>query len=148
MIFNSIKRQFYLILSLILVYLICSKVQLIYNYFSQIGFLIIIFKISCLIEQLIQSRNQRSQTIHSNGKAVLITGCDSGFGFKLTIKLNSLGFYVFAGCLDQNGQGAKDLLRQCSSNVEIVQMDVTKDEEINTAFKLIATNLKAHNLSI
>lgn len=33
------------------------------------------------------------------GKAVLITGCDSGFGFALSKHLHKLGFTVFAGCL-------------------------------------------------
>lgn len=33
------------------------------------------------------------------GKAVLITGCDSGFGHALAKHLHTLGFTVFAGCL-------------------------------------------------
>ena len=32
-------------------------------------------------------------------KAVLVTGCDSGFGFSLAKHLHSRGFLVFAGCL-------------------------------------------------
>lgn len=34
-----------------------------------------------------------------DGKAVLITGCDSGFGHALAKHLHKLGFTVFAGCL-------------------------------------------------
>jgi len=30
---------------------------------------------------------------------VLVTGCDSGFGHELALKLHSMGFYVHAGCL-------------------------------------------------
>lgn len=33
------------------------------------------------------------------GKAVFITGCDSGFGRALAKHLHKLGFTVFAGCL-------------------------------------------------
>lgn len=33
------------------------------------------------------------------GKAVLITGCDTGFGHALAKHLHKLGFTVFAGCL-------------------------------------------------
>lgn len=33
------------------------------------------------------------------GKAVFITGCDSGFGHALAKHLHKLGFTVFAGCL-------------------------------------------------
>lgn len=34
-----------------------------------------------------------------SGKAVLITGCDTGFGHALAKHLHKLGFTVFAGCL-------------------------------------------------
>ena len=33
------------------------------------------------------------------GKAVFVTGCDSGFGHALAKHLHKLGFTVFAGCL-------------------------------------------------
>lgn len=33
------------------------------------------------------------------GKAVFVTGCDSGFGHALAKHLHELGFTVFAGCL-------------------------------------------------
>lgn len=33
------------------------------------------------------------------GKAVLVTGCDTGFGHALAKHLHKLGFTVFAGCL-------------------------------------------------
>lgn len=35
----------------------------------------------------------------AEGKAVLITGCDKGFGHALAKQLHSKGFTVFAGCL-------------------------------------------------
>jgi len=36
--------------------------------------------------------------------AVLITGCDSGFGHELAIKLSESGWKVYAGCLTTQGQ--------------------------------------------
>lgn len=35
----------------------------------------------------------------AEGKAVLITGCDKGFGHALAKQLHAKGFTVFAGCL-------------------------------------------------
>ncbi|XP_078689227.1 D-beta-hydroxybutyrate dehydrogenase, mitochondrial-like [Branchiostoma floridae x Branchiostoma belcheri] len=63
--------------------------------------------------------------VDGNGKAVFITGCDSGFGFLLAKRLDSLGFTVFAGCLlaDSGGEGAKKLRAECSSRLSTVQPD-------------------------
>jgi hypothetical protein len=36
-----------------------------------------------------------------NSRPVLVTGCDTGFGYGLTLKLLRNGFPVFAGCLTQ-----------------------------------------------
>lgn len=38
-------------------------------------------------------------SLQVSGKAVLITGCDSGFGHALAKHLHGLGLTVFAGCL-------------------------------------------------
>ena len=37
--------------------------------------------------------------VSSQGRAVFITGCDTGFGHGLAHRLDRLGFKVFAGCL-------------------------------------------------
>lgn len=56
--------------------------------------------------------NILSFPIQAEGKAVLITGCDKGFGHALAKQLHARGFTVFAGCLlavsnniDQNSSG-------------------------------------------
>ena len=33
------------------------------------------------------------------GKAVFITGCDTGFGYQLAVRCDQIGLRVFAGCL-------------------------------------------------
>ncbi|XP_035692462.1 D-beta-hydroxybutyrate dehydrogenase, mitochondrial-like [Branchiostoma floridae] len=50
--------------------------------------------------------------------------CDSGFGFGLAKRLDSLGFTVFAGCLlvDSGGEGSKKLRAECSSRLSTVQI--------------------------
>ena len=37
------------------------------------------------------------------------TGCDSGFGYTLAKKLDTIGMTVFAGCLDKDSRGATNL---------------------------------------
>ncbi|XP_016131597.1 D-beta-hydroxybutyrate dehydrogenase, mitochondrial [Sinocyclocheilus grahami] len=41
-------------------------------------------------------------TLKVAGKAVLVTGCDTGFGLALAKHFHKLGFMVFAGCLFKN----------------------------------------------
>ncbi|XP_038439150.1 D-beta-hydroxybutyrate dehydrogenase, mitochondrial isoform X17 [Canis lupus familiaris] len=43
--------------------------------------------------------SRRAFSNEVGSKAVLVTGCDSGFGFSLAKHLHSKGFLVFAGCL-------------------------------------------------
>ncbi|XP_059482224.1 D-beta-hydroxybutyrate dehydrogenase, mitochondrial-like [Neocloeon triangulifer] len=79
--------------------------------------------------------------IKPEGKAVLVTGCDSGFGYHLALRLQKLGFVVFAACLNKNGEGAKKLLKESEDKVIPVQMNVISDDEIETAFDEISEEL-------
>ncbi|XP_050726882.1 D-beta-hydroxybutyrate dehydrogenase, mitochondrial-like [Eriocheir sinensis] len=67
------------------------------------------------------------------GKSVVVTGCDSGFGHALALHLHKLGFRVFAGCLDANGEGAAALKRHGSARLVVLQMDVTDQEQLAKA---------------
>lgn len=64
------------------------------------------------------------------GKAVLITGCDTGFGFALAQHLDALGFRVIACCLARDGEGAKKLRASASSRLHILQLDVTSADDV------------------
>ncbi|CAC5380361.1 E1.1.1.30 [Mytilus coruscus] len=66
-------------------------------------------------------------------KAVLITGCDTGFGHFIAIRLAKDGFIVFAGVLDINGKGANTLKDRKLQNLHLIQLDVTKSVEIQEA---------------
>ncbi|XP_077528685.1 D-beta-hydroxybutyrate dehydrogenase, mitochondrial-like isoform X3 [Haemaphysalis longicornis] len=76
--------------------------------------------------------------VDSDGKSVLITGCDTGFGHLLAKKLAEEGFYVYAGCLDSNSDGASCL--RLVANVRVLQLDVTRDHQIDQAFELISNS--------
>ncbi|OQR73506.1 D-beta-hydroxybutyrate dehydrogenase, partial [Tropilaelaps mercedesae] len=75
-------------------------------------------------------------------QAVFITGCDSGFGYGLTRRLDKLGYRVFAGCLFPEGEGASKLKAESSSEVTIVPLDVTSDDSVVAAFETISDSLK------
>lgn len=86
------------------------------------------------------SLSQVSKNNNYNCKYIefaLLLGCDTGFGHLLAKKLSNYGFTVFAGCLQPNGEGAKKLLREHHENLIIVPLDVTKDESVEAARKLV-----------
>ncbi|KAI8794233.1 retinol dehydrogenase 7 [Biomphalaria glabrata] len=72
-------------------------------------------------------------------KYVLVTGCDSGFGQRLTTRLDNLGFKVFAGCLTEDGR--QYLSKSCSKNVVPFLLDVRSNESIQSALDLVKQNL-------
>ncbi|KAL3195134.1 hypothetical protein MRX96_045754 [Rhipicephalus microplus] len=82
--------------------------------------------------------------VDPKGKCVLITGCDTGFGHLLAMQLAREGFFVYAGCLDGNGAGAKYIKNV--ENTLVLQMDVTKEEEINQALEVVESHLDGKEL--
>ncbi|XP_056267186.1 D-beta-hydroxybutyrate dehydrogenase, mitochondrial [Pseudoliparis swirei] len=83
-------------------------------------------------------------SVEVEGKAVLVTGCDGGFGHALAKHLHELGFTVFAGCLskDGGGEGAKELEEFHSDRMKVVQLDVCSDEQVARAVEYVKDNLK------
>ncbi len=73
------------------------------------------------------------------GKSILITGCDTGFGRALAIRLEELGCQVFAGCLTP--EGVTSLKEKCSIRLIPVQMDVTDNIQIEAAHRHVLTHL-------
>lgn len=75
----------------------------------------------------------REQLLSPDGKAVFVTGCDSGFGKATAKRLDSLGFEVFATVLDLNGEGSQELLRTCSNRLTLLQVDITQPQQVQQA---------------
>ncbi|KAF4081300.1 hypothetical protein AMELA_G00159860 [Ameiurus melas] len=75
------------------------------------------------------------------GKAVLITGCDSGFGYSLAKILDKAGIKVYAGVLEEFGPGAQRLREVSSAQLTILQMDITDINQISEAHKLIKSQI-------
>ena len=81
--------------------------------------------------------------VSSKGKGVLVTGCDTGFGHGLAIKLHTLGFTVFACCLDGESDGVRKLkgLGASTNRLKVIQVDITKQEQVDDALCFVERNL-------
>lgn len=77
--------------------------------------------------------------ISGDGKAVLITGCDTGFGNRLAKRLSRCGFLVFAGCLESDSDGANEL--RSIRNVKVLPLDVTKQNQVDDALVSVKENI-------
>ncbi|GFR85375.1 corticosteroid 11-beta-dehydrogenase isozyme 2 [Elysia marginata] len=84
--------------------------------------------------------------LSAENKAVFITGCDSGFGHALALKLDRLKMTVFAGCLDDQGKGAAELRDKCSERLHVLKLDVTNKDDIEAVSKYIENHVKEEGL--
>ncbi|XP_044044385.1 D-beta-hydroxybutyrate dehydrogenase, mitochondrial [Siniperca chuatsi] len=115
-------------------------------FIGQIICIVLISAMLLFVLAKLVSHHCRSHVQDGSGYAVLITGCDSGFGHQLARCLDHKGFVVFAGCLSPEGAGAQSLARQSSSNLKILKLDVTSDEEVQLAKKMVQENLPKKGL--
>ncbi|KAK7087252.1 hypothetical protein V1264_021326 [Littorina saxatilis] len=72
---------------------------------------------------------------------VLVTGCDTGFGFELVQRLDSLGFRVFAGCL--TSEGVERVTKATSRRVTPLSLDVTDSSNIREVVDCMAATIPA-----
>ena len=107
---------------------------------------IIVLGLSWLIAVLITKKLilKRLPKVDPTGRAVLITGCDHGFGYLTAIRLSGMGFHVFASCLNAKGEGAQKLQNEIRNKdlLTILQMDVTKLNEIEAAEKIVRDKIE------
>ncbi|XP_030410172.1 D-beta-hydroxybutyrate dehydrogenase, mitochondrial-like [Gopherus evgoodei] len=97
-----------------------------------------------LVPLALLARLPRQAALQPAGRAVLITGCDSGFGHLLALRLHRLGFTVFAGCLCPGGEGARRLLREAASGsgrLRVLPLDVTRERDVAAAKEFVLSNL-------
>lgn len=87
----------------------------------------------------------------AKGKAVFITGCDTGFGNMLASELANKGFLVFAGCLNPTKElekNFKDSVTDTTTTgkITILECDVTKDESVQNCVEAVKVNLGENEL--
>lgn len=73
---------------------------------------------------------------------MVFIGCDSGFGHALAVKLDGIGFKVYAGCLNVRGEGAQNLKSKCSDRLHLLPLDVTQTDQVSSATQLVASTLE------
>ena len=98
---------------------------------------IALFGIGCLLVYSVLPANH----MPADGKTVIITGCDSGFGYELARKFDSLGCVVYAGCLCKDGIGALELKSCSSERLHLLQLDVTNEQQVINAAEYVKESL-------
>jgi hypothetical protein len=78
------------------------------------------------------NKNSNNDNIETNIEmAIVITGCDTGFGKELAIYIaNELGYTVFAGCLFPQQFVSTTISSSIEGTIIPIQMDVTKDDQV------------------
>ena len=79
--------------------------------------------------------------LEAAGRAVVVTGCDTGFGHAMARRFDSAGLVVFAGVLCPGGEGAARLKKEGSERLHVIPMDVTSDVEVEAAVEYVKKNL-------
>lgn len=72
-------------------------------------------------------------------KSALVTGANKGIGFEIVKQLAQQGFFVYLGCRNlENGLSASEELKaEGIRNVEVIQLDVTRQESVDAARRVI-----------
>ncbi|XP_005108509.1 retinol dehydrogenase 7-like [Aplysia californica] len=95
-----------------------------------------------IVGYLFINRFLRSLDVGDYGnKYVFITGCDTGFGHRLSIRLNKMGFHVISGCLTQ--KGADTLTQLCPDRLSALLLNVADSDSIQKAYKHVQDLLPA-----
>lgn len=71
------------------------------------------------------------RSINPIGRWVLISGCDSGFGFHSSLNLIEHGFGVISACLTQDGRDKLVKASGNNPNLHAFQCDVTNTQQVN-----------------
>ncbi|VDP13676.1 unnamed protein product [Soboliphyme baturini] len=76
-----------------------------------------------------------------DGRSVLVTGCDSGFGEELAIALSVKNIPTFASCLTE--QGMKNLRSKIGvrSAVSVFQMDICDQRSVDNGYNFVKKTL-------
>ena len=86
-------------------------------------------------------RGMLSPLLHRNrppaGEAIVITGCDSGFGYSAALHLASRGHTVFAICFSDETSQALHAASKKQDNLVRIICDVTRDSDVDAAVAVV-----------
>lgn len=113
----------------------------IYNIFNEYKYLVTLITISIFIILHLWKKifTVKWQPQDYEDKSVLITGCDTGFGYNAAIQLDKLNVKVFAACFTT--AGVKRLKDDKNFQGVALLLDVTSQKDIDGAFQLIQKHL-------
>lgn len=94
---------------------------------------------SVVIYYLVMWLYRRRTIGEYSDRYVFITGCDTGFGHMLALRLDRMGFHVFAACLTETGEDR--LRKNASDRLVTLSLDVTNEKSIKNAFEFVKSNL-------
>jgi len=98
------------------------------------GFMSIVYLWTKAIYLALQAKFFPRKLINPEGKSLLITGCDTGFGYESAIVLAKMGFKVYAGCLKAE---SCTKLESENMNIKGIQMNICSTEDIENAVSII-----------
>ncbi|XP_063242396.1 short-chain dehydrogenase/reductase family 9C member 7-like [Bacillus rossius redtenbacheri] len=114
--------------------------------FVDLGFCLLSVVLADLLVKLLVNTVPRRLLPGLGDRAVLITGCDSGFGQLCARRLDALGAPVLAGCLRPDGEGAATLRASCSPRLTVLPLDVTNERQVGDAVRLAEHVLQGRGL--
>ena len=76
-----------------------------------------------------------SPNIDPQGKYVLISGCDTGFGHILAIELDKQGFNIFASVYNEENKNS--LKNKLSERATVFCLDITQPTQIDAAYEIV-----------
>ncbi|XP_077493312.1 dehydrogenase/reductase SDR family member 9-like [Amblyomma americanum] len=123
--------------------LLCLRVPVLSEAAAFLGTWILTLVCSYWLACFIWSKTLR-KAVSTEGKAVLVTGCDTGFGHHAAKRFAQDGFTVFAGCLNAASDGAKELATR--ANVHVLQLDITSDDQVYKALDEVKKSLGSNDL--
>lgn len=96
--------------------------------------------LSLLVVYKLWAWSQSRRTVPAlHSRYVFVTGCDTGFGRRLALRLDGMGCHVFAACLTPSA--ASQLAAETSERVRTLIVDVTRDEDIERAVREVTAAL-------
>jgi len=119
----------------LLVLLLTLLIPILFELYSIIGVVLLLTYISWQSVNMITRYVLPNKKIKPNGLSVLVTGCDSGFGYATALQLHQKGWHVFACVLCEDSDGAKDLK---SKGCSTIKLDVTSDSDVLNAYNIVS----------
>ncbi|KAH7715541.1 CBN-DHS-20 protein [Aphelenchoides avenae] len=107
---------------------------------APVGFGIILF-----VYQILRFLLDQVRIRDVTKKAVLITGCDSGFGLELALKCHQEGMLVFAGCYTEEGIAQLRKANKSSNRLRAFSLDICNEGSIEEAKKFVEKELLTDN---